>query len=158
MKININMDSIVNKINSSGSVKAKMSKATSANGKAIAYNLANELVNNINSNSPDSIPSAPASFDGVSDLGDNKYKLGVRINYEFRPSLVPERYGGVTDMFALFNNGYVANSYVYGMWHGSSIRSLVSRFPSHFIQDSVDELSDGDSYKIVDKKISNRFW
>lgn len=158
MKININMDSIVNKINSSGSVKAKTSKATSANGKAIAYNLANELVNNINSNSPDSIPSAPASFDGVSDLGDNKYKLGVRINYEFRPSLVPERYGGVTDMFALFNNGYVANSYVYGMWHGSSIRSLVSRFPSHFIQDSVDELSDGDSYKIVDKKISNRFW
>lgn len=157
MKININMDSIVNKINSSGSVKAKMSKATSANGKAIAYNLANELVNNINSNSPSSIPSSPASFNGVSDLGDNKYKLGVRIDYEFRPSLIPERYGGVTDMFALFNNGYSASNRVYGMWHGEHIGSLTSREPLHFIQDAVDGLSGGDGYEIIDKHISDRF-
>ncbi len=158
MKININMDSIVNKINSSSSVKAKISNATSTNGKAIAYNLANELVDSINSGSPSSIHSSPASFNGVSDLGDNKYKLGVRIDYEFRPSLIPERYGGVTDMFSLFNNGYVANSYVYGQWHGSSIRSLVSRPPLHFIEESVDGLHDGNGYKIIDKHISSRFW
>ena len=157
MKININVDSIASKINSSGNVKAKLSKVAAPNGRAIAYSLANELVDSINSNSPSSISSSPASFNGVTDLGDNKYKLGVSIDYVYRPSLVPERYGGITDIFALFNNGYSASNRVYGMWHGEHIGSLTSREPLHFIQDAVDGLSGGDGYEIIDKHISDRF-
>lgn len=57
-----------------------------------------------------------------------------------RPSLVPSL-GGVDNIIALFNSGYVANRAVRGMWHGLPVTSRTSRPPLHFMQDAVDEFN-----------------
>lgn len=71
-----------------------------------------------------------------------------------RKSLLEEKYEGVRNIVALFNNGYSAKDYVYGHWdmhppisgsslHGWStdtdafVRSRISREGIHFIQQAV---------------------
>ena len=55
----------------------------------------------------------------------------------FRPSLVPKKYGGINNMAALFNNGYQAGDYVTGLWHGKNVRSLEYRPASDFVEQGV---------------------
>lgn len=56
-----------------------------------------------------------------------------------RASLYPEKYVGVDNIVAIFNNGYTADNKVYGHWHGKYISSLDKRQGSFFMQKAVDE-------------------
>lgn len=57
-------------------------------------------------------------------LGDNTYRIGVYFNGNLsRPSLDEARYGGISDLAELFNNGMTARASVYGSWHGQNIWS-----------------------------------
>ena len=49
--------------------------------------------------------------------------------------------GGISNIIALFNNGYSASAPVYGMWHGKHIKSLTSRPELGFMQNAVDEFN-----------------
>lgn len=56
-----------------------------------------------------------------------------------RESLYPQKYAGVDNIVAIFNNGYTAGDFVYGKWHGNSVRSLDKRQGSFFMQKAVDQ-------------------
>ena len=56
-----------------------------------------------------------------------------------RASLYPEKYVGVDNIVAIFNNGYTADDKVYGNWHGKYISSLDKRQGSFFMQKAVGE-------------------
>lgn len=58
-----------------------------------------------------------------------------------RQSLYEEKYDGVTNIVALFNNGYEASNYVYGTWHGEKVRSKKNRSGSHFMQRAADKFN-----------------
>ena len=65
-----------------------------------------------------------------------------------RQSLVPSRYGGISNIIALFNNGYPedggrvdAISHVEGYWHGEYIHARGEREGLHFLQAAVDEFN-----------------
>ena len=65
-----------------------------------------------------------------------------------RPSLEPETYGGVTNIIALFNNGYpkdagrsAAIAHVSGYWHGEFVNARPSREALHFMQQAVIEFN-----------------
>lgn len=71
-------------------------------------------------------------------VGTNKYQIEVWFsNNLHRESLVPDRYGGIDNIVALFNNGYSAGNTVYGIWHGKEIASLTERTGIHFIESAV---------------------
>lgn len=79
-------------------------------------------------------------------LSDGSYQIELSFKSDLsRPSLMPEKYGGVTNIIALFNNGYPkdagrssAISYVDGMWHGKFTRALPYREPLGFMQSAVE--------------------
>ena len=79
----------------------------------------------------------------VSSISINGTQAVVEINIDknFRPSLVPEKYGGVDDMAALFNNGYNAGGIVYGMWHGKYVASLPERECALFVQEGIESFN-----------------
>jgi len=65
-----------------------------------------------------------------------------------RPSLQPERYGGVTNIIALFNNGYPkdagrseAISHVFGLWGDRYVFAKPSREALNFMQQAVNEFN-----------------
>lgn len=57
----------------------------------------------------------------------------------YRESLMPQKYGGVDNIVAIFNNGYTASDRVYGKSHDKKIVSLDKRQGSFFMQKAVDE-------------------
>lgn len=95
-------------------------------------------------------------------VGD-KYYVDIFIAGELgRPSLAPERYGGIDNIAALLNNGYTAAHRVYGVWKGHSvgderIASLTSRGGSHFVQQAViDFLGNyAAEYGVIDIEVSD---
>lgn len=71
-------------------------------------------------------------------VGTNKYQIAVWFSNDLhRNSLVPDKYDGVDNIVALFNNGYSAGNTVYGIWHGEKIASLNERVGIHFIDSAV---------------------
>lgn len=72
-------------------------------------------------------------------IGKNKYQIEVWFSGDLhRDSLYPAGYPeGVNNIAALFNNGYGANDYVYGEWHGERIRSKKERNALNFIGNAV---------------------
>lgn len=65
-----------------------------------------------------------------------------------RASLEPETYGGVTNIIALFNNGYpkdagrsAAIAHVSGFWHGDYVFARPSREALSFMQQAVNEFN-----------------
>lgn len=54
-----------------------------------------------------------------------------------RPSLQPSKYGGVSNIVALFNNGYSAGGQVFGEWHGQRVGSKTMRGGTHFVSQAV---------------------
>lgn len=56
-----------------------------------------------------------------------------------RASLYPEKYGGVDNIVAIFNNGYTAKDRVYGNWHEKYVSSLDKRQGTFFMQKAIDE-------------------
>jgi len=67
-----------------------------------------------------------------------------------RDSLMPQKYGGVENIVAIFNSGYSADGRVYGMWHGKKIASLEQRQGSFFMQKAVNafEAKYGSKYDV----------
>ena len=100
-----------------------------------------------------------ATASGATKVGEDTYSIGIDISQQFRPSLVPQKYGGVDDMAALFNNGWSASNEVIGFWHGRLTRSRTS-FPGvHFVQNGIAAFmgSGGGDYTIVSCTPSGRF-
>lgn len=104
-----------------------------------------------------------ASVDSISEsarFADSiKFKVGVSIGQQSRPSLDPGKYGSVNDMAALFNNGYSAGGTVRGVWHGMVITSLPFRPPTYFAQHAVDAFNSqyGAAYNATAELTSDRF-
>ncbi len=101
-----------------------------------------------------------ATSSGASKMGGGRYKIGVNIPAQFRPSLLPERYGGVDDMAALFNNGYAAGHKVVKYENGKIVgASRQFRLPAQFAQKGVQMFagSGGGAYTVVSTQVSGRF-
>jgi hypothetical protein len=69
-----------------------------------------------------------------------------------RDSLQSEKYDGIDNIVAMFNNGYRADGYVYGPWRGHSptegitedyawVWSKKEREALHFMQDAIEEFN-----------------
>lgn len=67
-----------------------------------------------------------------------------------RDSLMPQKYGGVENIVAIFNSGYSADGRVYGAWHGKKIASLPERSGSFFMQKAINafEAKYGNKYDV----------
>lgn len=82
-------------------------------------------------------------------LPDGSYVMEISFADDLtRESLEPQRYGGVRNIVAIFNNGYPADagrseaiSNVCGWWHGNYIHALGARQGLHFMQTAVDDFN-----------------
>ena len=77
------------------------------------------------------------SISNPEKLDENTYKVTVNFTGDLsRRSLEPDRYGGIDNIVALFNNGYVAPGaeYVIGTWHGETTSGLPIRDGGRFMQ------------------------
>lgn len=69
--------------------------------------------------------------------GVNKIRVWFTTD-PYRPSLVPEVYGGVHDIVLLLNDGVDHNmASVYGKWHGEYTYSKTQILGTHFIENAV---------------------
>lgn len=166
----INVGSLKNKFDTyigSTSFKTKAGAASegqamlivSEAGESLANSISQAIVSNLNSGGAVAAVGS-VSVESPRKIGYGEYSIGVNIEQQFRPSLVPEKYGGVDDMAALFNNGYVAANPVFGIWHGRPTRSVTIRVGAGFVGKGVYNYlttHTGDKYKILDIDISDRF-
>lgn len=66
------------------------------------------------------------------------YTIGVSWTGDrTRPSLVPERYGGVYDLVGLLDKGWNASGSVYGMWHGHETFNRMSQAAGDFVDSAI---------------------
>ena len=147
--VKIDMNSIMNKVNTfigSSTFQSKAAAATKAEADAKASAICSDLVACVESaiGSSGLSGGAIAAIGGVSasvtDLGNGEYHIEATIGQESRPSLCPEKYpDGATDMAGLFDKGYSAGGVVYGEWHGNRIRSLPHRPGVGFVAHAVAE-------------------
>lgn len=99
-------------------------------------------------------PSVIAHFDSLKAgkpqrQPDNSYKIEINFTDDLtRESLQPEKYGGVRNIIAIFNNGYPSDvgrseaiSHVTGMWHGKETTALGYRAGLYFLQDAVNDFN-----------------
>lgn len=81
---------------------------------------------------------ANASIGSLTQTGPSSYSIELSFEGDmFRPSLQPSRYGGVSNIVALFNNGYFAGNQVVGDWHGRRVASKTERVGTHFVTQAV---------------------
>lgn len=81
--------------------------------------------------------------------GDGSYIIEISFTDDLtRASLQPEDYGGVTNIVAIFNNGYPkdrgrseAISHVSGWWHGKNTTALGYRPGLFFMQSAVNDFN-----------------
>ena len=74
----------------------------------------------------------------LTKAGDGRYTITLGFQGNFtRPSLVPSKYGYVSNIVALFNNGYHASNQVIGEWHGQTVASRQERSGTHFVNQAV---------------------
>lgn len=137
-----------------------------ADADAIAALAASELANCVNSAIAGSLTGNEMWAVGVatptapSKLGGGMYEIGVNVPAQFRPSLMPEIYGGVSDMAALFNNGYSAHPLtVYYPGTGEIKRSRPFRSPAQFVQTGLQMFAGhgGGAYTVISTQPSGRF-
>lgn len=82
-------------------------------------------------------------------LSDGSYIMEISFTDDLtRESLEPEKYGGVRNIVAIFNNGYPADSSrsaaisnVSGWWHSEYIHALGARSGLHFMQTAVNDFN-----------------
>lgn len=80
---------------------------------------------------------------------DDSYTIEINFTDDLtRESLQPEKYGGVRNIIAIFNNGYPADrsrseaiSHVAGYWHGKETVALEFRPGLYFLQDAVNDFN-----------------
>ena len=88
-------------------------------------------------------PSVQAHVDSTSigpivENGPGSYSVTLSFGGGMaRPSLQPSKYGGVSNIVALFNNGYSAGGQVFGEWHGQRVGSRTMREGTHFVSQAV---------------------
>lgn len=95
-----------------------------------------------------------AHFDSLSigklqRQADDSYTIEINFTDDLtRESLQPEKYGGVRNIVAIFNNGYPADrsrseaiSHVAGYWHGKETVALEFRPGLYFLQDAVNDFN-----------------
>ena len=95
-----------------------------------------------------------AHFDSLSigklqRQADDSYTIEINFADDLtRESLQPEKYGGVRNIIAIFNNGYPADrsrseaiSHVAGYWHGKETVALEFRPGLYFLQDAVNDFN-----------------
>lgn len=81
---------------------------------------------------------------------DGSYKIELVFTDDLsRESLQPEDYGGVTNIVAIFNNGYPENrskeeaiSHITGWWHDKNVNALPYRQGLYFMQDAVNDFNE----------------
>lgn len=74
----------------------------------------------------------------LTPVGNGQYTITLGFQGNFaRPSLQPSKYGYVSNIVALFNNGYSASGIVYGDWHGVKTASRQERAGTHFVNQAV---------------------
>lgn len=98
-------------------------------------------------NSIDSSGLSSGAISAVSDIehgaaqsiGENKWVIDVYFKGDLsRPSLDDERYDGIDDIVALFNNGVDHRMHpVHGDWHGKETWSKTVIPGSHFIEQAI---------------------
>lgn len=79
-------------------------------------------------------------------LSDGSYVIEFVFTDDLtRPSLEPDKYGGVQNIIAIFNNGYPADpsrseaiSHVSGWWHGEFTNALAYRQGQQFMQSAAE--------------------
>lgn len=172
--VQINYDSILDKVYAyAGSSKGKEKmqakinnyvmhdiKKTKAGSRVITYrdmmDAGDKLVQHIRNAAQgcDLPPSVLAHFDSLKRgraerQADGSYVMEISFTDDLsRPSLQPEKYEGVRNIVAIFNNGYPANasrseaiSHVAGYWHGKETVALPQRVGLHFMQDAVNDFN-----------------
>ena len=86
---------------------------------------------------------------------DGSYAVEINFTDDLsRESLQPDKYGGVDNIIAIFNNGYPADrnrseaiSHVHGWWHNKETQALEYRPGLYFLQDAVNDFNE--SYGIA---------
>ena len=101
------------------------------------------------------LPSSVAAHFGSLKVGklqrqpDGSYIIEINFTDDLtRESLQPEKYGGVRNIVAIFNNGYPSDrgrseaiSHVSGWWHGKETTALEFRQGLYFMQDAVNDFN-----------------
>lgn len=80
------------------------------------------------------------AFTAPTKLPDGTYQIGVYFDGNMsRPSLDEARYGGITQLPELFNNGMTAQHSVHGIWHGKETwsRRVIPR--TEFMEQAVND-------------------
>lgn len=172
--VQINYDSILDKVHAYAESKdgqermqKKISnyvrhdvKRTKAGSRVITYRdmmaAGDKLVQMIRNTAQgcDLPPSVLAHFDSLErgaakKQPDGSYVMEISFKDDLsRESLRPEKYGGVRNIIAIFNNGYPADasrseaiSHVSGWWHGKETVALPQRVGLYFMQDAVNDFN-----------------
>ncbi len=138
------IESFLNGLSQTQQFKSNAGAILEKEASALAYDLAEECADDIER----ALSASGASGYMVAAVGraypgepikinNNRYEVPIYIESNSRPSLMPERYSGIEDMAALYNNGYLAAGSVWGVWHGNYIRSLEYRPATNFVQDGI---------------------
>ena len=170
----INMDSVLDKVYAWGRSDKGQKKIQGTVNKYVRNNVsktkagsrvvtqrdmleaARKLVQNIKDTAHgcDLPPSVLAHFDSL-NIGklqrqaDDSYIIEINFTDDLtRESLQPEKYGGVRNIIAIFNNGYPADrsrseaiAHVTGYWHGKETVALEFRPGLYFLQDAVNDFN-----------------
>lgn len=135
-------------------------RKTEAGGRVVTENdmkkAANKLVQTIRSTAIGcNLPPSVAAHFGSLKVGklqrqpDGSYIIEINFTDDLtRGSLQPEKYGGVRNIIAIFNNGYPSDggrseaiSHVFGWWHGKETAAMGSRQGLYFMQDAVNDFN-----------------
>lgn len=80
------------------------------------------------------------SYTSPTEMSDGTYFINVYFSGDLsRPSLYPEKYGGLNDLAEMLNDGMHAKDYVYGTWHGERIRSKTVFPGTGFMNQAVED-------------------
>ena len=93
--------------------------------------------------------------------GANVYTIEIFFTGNLsRPSLVPGKYGGISNLAALLNNGVDHEmNRVHGIWHGQETWSRTVIPGAHFVDDAVSSFmgSYASEYNVIDISVSGDF-
>ena len=152
------MDSVINEAKTGN---GKLCSGDTVVTKKDMIMLGNEMIKIIKGCLPSSVASAGGSLTVETPMGDPSGGDIVRISFSgdlSRKSIFSKKYPeGIDNIVALFNNGYVANDYVYGNRKEDSEegsfynRSKIGRPSENFMQSAVEKFNStyGDKYNVV---------
>lgn len=83
----------------------------------------------------------PSSYSVIQDGLDFEITVSIHADPLYRPSLFPQKYEGVENIFGLFTQGYTLlnGNRPFGTWHGEQVFALPHRDPTPFVREAVNE-------------------